>query len=218
VPVVGVDSGWAVGLAVSQRRAQRVPVIALVVALHAVVGWMLLKPGSRLNTTPEVTSLSLVYLIPKQGNAEVIGIPPMSLLSHAPRPSLGEPLIIDLSGMAPNGESNAIHVPIDWANELNRAAEQFAADGTQPKLREFGAPHVAPTAAPKPPEFGWKRSRTNRLERVAEGTAVHLGDHCVITVTPLPVVSCAPGKKQANGDLFEHMRDVPQDGQGDKLP
>lgn len=193
-------------------------VTALVVAIHAAVAWMLLKSGSRLNTAPEATSLSLVYLTPKRGSAEAISLAPISLLSHVPRPNLREPFIIDPSVMAPNEESNANRAPIDWENELNRSVEQFASDGTQPKLREFGAPHVAPTAAPKPPEFGWKRSRTHRLDRVAEGTAVHLGDHCVITVTPLPVVSCAPGKKQANGDLFEHMRDGPQDGEGDKLP
>jgi hypothetical protein len=115
-------------------------------------------------------------------------------------------------------EDNAIHPPIDWANELNRTARESASGASAPHPREFGAPHVAPAPPAKPPEFGWSRSRTHRLERSPGGTAVHLGDHCVITFTPLPFPVCTAGKKEANGDLFKHMRDPPQLGDWKDAP
>ena len=209
--------------AVTQRRAQRMSVIALVAALHAVVFWVLLKTENRLATVTESTSLHLLYLTPEPGNVEAIRLLPIRPLSPTAHPSLEALPAVAPSGGAPNlpalgDESNAIHPSIDWTGELNRAAERVTSEASQVKPREFGAPHVAPAPAAKPPEFAWKRSRTNRLERVMEGTAVHLGEHCIISVTPVPVVSCNSGKKQANGDLFEHMRDASQDGEGSKLP
>ena len=69
-------------------------------------------------------------------------------------------------------------------------------------------PHIAP-APPKPLEFGWSHSRTHRIEKGPAGMAVHVGDHCVIAATPFPFPICALGKREANGDLFKHMRDSP---------
>lgn len=207
----------------TQRRAQRVWVIALVFAVHALVCLVLMRPGRIVRVVPKSTSLSLIYLSPRQAGAEAIRIvplPPVSPLppaSPSPRARVDKPQSVAPIDNGSGEESNAIHAPIDWADEMTRAAEDFSAEPSAPKPREFGAPHVGPEPQAKHPEFGWKRSRTNRLERVTEGTAVHLGEHCVMTVTPLPVVSCTPGKKRANGDLFEHMRD-PQDGDGGKLP
>jgi hypothetical protein len=117
------------------------------------------------------------------------------------------------SAAAPGEEDNAIHPPIDWANELNRTAKESASGESAPKPREFGAPHVAPTPRAKPPEFGWSHSRTHRVETGPGGlAAIHLGDHCVISFTPLPIMLCTPGKTEANGDLFKHMNDPPQLG------
>jgi hypothetical protein len=33
-------------------------------------------------------------------------------------------------------------------------------------------------------------------------------------MTPLPFVFCTPGKRPANGDLFEHMKDSPAGASG----
>jgi hypothetical protein len=38
---------------------------------------------------------------------------------------------------------------------------------------------------------------------------VHINDNCAFVLTPLPFVFCRPGKRPANGDLFEHMTDSP---------
>jgi hypothetical protein len=116
------------------------------------------------------------------------------------------------SGAAPAEENNAIHPPINWANELNRTARDSASGESAPQPRAFG-PHVAPTPPAKPPEFGWSRSRTHRVDRGPDGTAIHLGDHCVINLfSQMPLAGCSLGKKEANGDLFKHMRDPPQPG------
>ena len=57
-----------------------------------------------------------------------------------------------------------------------------------------------------------------KMETGPGGTAVHLGDHCVIAFTPLPFPVCRLGKWEANGDLFKHMRDPPQSGDGKDAP
>jgi hypothetical protein len=197
-------------------------VIAVVATLHAVVFWMLLKTQSRSVAVPEYTSLGLLYLTPKQSTVEVIGlpmrpsVPTVRLIVEAPPAVAPSARALNLPPLG--DESNSFHPSIDWARELSRAAEKATSEAAQVTPREFGARHVAPAPAPKLPEFAWKRSRTNRLERVTEGTAIHLGEHCVMSVTPLPVFSCKPGKNQADGDLFEHMRDVTQEKEGSGLP
>lgn len=201
-------------------------VIVVVVALHAMVFWLLSRTVSRFVAVPESTSLSLLYLTPKQGNVEAIRSPPMRPPMSSEHPSVEAPLAVEPGDpgdpnptrSALDDESNTIHPSIDWASELNRVADKVASEAREVKPREFGAPHVAPPPAAKSPEFAWKRSRTNRLERVTEGTAIHLGEHCIISITPLPVVSCTPGKKEANGDLFDHLHDAAQDSEGSKLP
>lgn len=198
-------------------------VIVVVVVLHATVFWLLSRTVSRFAAVPESTSLSLLYLTPKQSNVEAIRPPPMRPPMSSEHPSVEAPLAVEPGDPNPtrsalDDESNAIHPSIDWASELNRVADKVASEAREVKPREFGAPHVAPPPVAKSPEFAWKRSRTNRLERVTEGTAIHLGEHCIISITPLPVVSCTPGKKEANGDLFDHLHDAAQDSEGSKLP
>jgi len=203
--------------AVIHKRARRLWIIAVVGALHAGVCWVLL--GTRpLKIRTGTPSLELTFLtldmpestarkpaparrsqpLVRQG----VATPPL----NQPRPG-SQP-----SAAAPGEGDNAIHPPIDWANELNRTAREVASGAPAPQPRVFGAPHVAPTPRSRPPEFGWLHSRTHRLERDPGSTAVHLGDHCIITFTPLPFPLCTPGTKEANGDLFKHMRDPPQPG------
>ena len=66
----------------------------------------------------------------------------------------------------------------------------------------IGAPPVA-----KAPRFAWDRNHTHRVEAGGGALVVHLNDNCAFVMTPLPFVFCTPGKRPANGDLFEHMKD-----------
>jgi hypothetical protein len=192
--------------------------MAVVVALHIAVCWMLLEATRPLKIRTASTRLELTYLTLDMPESvartpaparrwqplvrQSVATPPL----NQPRP-LSQP-----SGSDPGEADNAIHPPIDWANELNRTAKESASGELAPKPREFGAPHVAPAPPSKPPEFGWSHSRTHRLERGPGSMGIHLGDHCVISFTPLPSAVCSPGKREANGDLFNHMRDPPQLG------
>jgi hypothetical protein len=188
-------------------------VIAVVAALHAGVCWMLLKPRLlKIRTATSSLELTFLTLDMPQSVARRRAPPPLARQSVPIPPLNPPPPLSQPSAAAPAEEDNAIHPPIDWANELNRTAREVAAGASAPQPREFGAPHVAPTAPAKPPEFGWSHARTHRLETGPGGTAVNLGDHCVIAFTPLPFPVCKLGKKAANGDLFKHMRDPPQPG------
>ena len=55
------------------------------------------------------------------------------------------------------------------------------------------------------------------MEKGPGSIGIHVGDHCVISFTPLPSAVCSPGKREANGDLFKHMRDPPQLGPAGQL-
>jgi hypothetical protein len=204
--------------AVTDKHARRLPVIAFVVALHAAVCWLLLEATRPLEIGTAASSLKLMYLT-RDVPESVERTPALARPSQPPVPQraavpalnqrrpLSQP-----SATAPGEEDNAIHPPIDWANELSRTAKESASGEAAPKPREFGAPHVAPAPPAKPPEFGWSHSRTHRVERGPGSVGLHLGDHCLIALSPLPSVVCSPGKKEANGDLFQHMRDPPQPG------
>ncbi|MDP8983797.1 MAG: hypothetical protein M3N97_01925 [Pseudomonadota bacterium] len=207
---------------VTRERARRLATIAAVVALHVIVCWILLATTRPLNIRTAAESLQLIYLpfiAPQKTPAPVPAPalpsqpeqPPAASPPNRRRPASQPVQAAPEAAAAPEEENNAIHPPIDWANELNRAATASASGESAPKPREFG-PHVAPTPTPKPPEFGWSRSRTHRLEKDPGRVSLHVGDHCVIALSPLPSVSCNPGKKQANEDLFKHMHDAPQLG------
>lgn len=203
--------------AVTHKRARRLLVVAAVGALHAGVCWVLL--GTRpLKIRTGTTSLELTFLtldLPEgvaRRPAPVRASRPL-VRQNVAIPPLNQPRPLSQPSAAPPGdEDNAIHPPIDWANELNRTARESVSGASAAQPRVFGAAHVAPTPRAKPPEFGWSHSRTHRMERDPGSMAIHLGDHCIITFTPLPFPVCTPGTKEANGDLFMHMRDPPQSG------
>jgi hypothetical protein len=203
--------------AVTRKRARRLSVFAIVAALHAGVCWLLLEATRPFKIGTAASSLELIYLtlgVPEGAAKRPTQAPRPQPLTRprAPTPPNQAPPLSQPSTAARAEEDNAIHPPIDWANELNRTAREAASGESAPKPREFGAPHVAPRPPAKPPEFGWSHSRTHRVETGPGGLAIHLGDHCVIAFTPLPAAVCTPGKTEANGDLFKHMRDPPQPG------
>jgi len=177
---------------------------------------MLLEVTRPLKIRIASSGLELIYIpldVPARKPAPALRLQPPAPDSTATLPLNPPRPPKQPSEAAAAEEDNAIHPPVDWANELNRTARDSASGESAPHPRAFGQPHVAPTPPAKPPEFGWSRSRTHRVDRGPDGTAIHLGDHCVINLfSQMPLVACSPGKKEANGDLFKHMRDPPQPG------
>ncbi len=207
----------------THSRARRLSVIAIVAALHAGVVWVLLEAKAPLKIRTAASSEELTYLnlnMPTSKGSRPAPIRRwLPLLPHgaASPPSNLPQAPSTPSAAAQSDEDNAIHPPIDWANELSRTAREAAA-ASAPQPRVFGAPHIAPTPPAKPPEFGWSYSRTHRVETGPNGTVIHLNDRCAIALAPLPFPVCVLGKREANGDLFKHMRDPPQPGESNDPP
>ncbi len=167
-----------------------------VLALHGIICRLLLTKG-RMLAVPEVAqSLELLWIPstpppPKRRSAEHSAAAPQENPSYR--------------GHAPS-ESLVITPPIDWQAELAREAAASASAKSDQHFKEFNFPRHAPPAG-KAPEFAWDRTHTHRVESVPGALLVHLNDNCLFVMAPLPFVFCSPGKRPANGDLFEHMHD-----------
>jgi hypothetical protein len=122
---------------------------------------------------------------------------------------------VEPNPVPPSEDGNPIRPPIDWAGELDRAARDSTAAEASRKPPDFGFPHMSAESTAKPPEFGWSYAPTHRVVSLrGGGLLVNLNDNCVLVFAPLPFFACAPGKKPANGDLFNHMHDPSQAGSG----
>jgi hypothetical protein len=184
---------------------------AAVLALHAVIFWLLLAKV-RMLAGPEVAqSLELLWLPPS---------PPPALqedlgkgTSQASKPSKRKSIERSASAPAESPaapENNSVAPPVDWQAELAREAAAAASAKSERRFREFDFPR-RPPPPPKTPEFAWDRNHTHRVESVPGALLVHLNDNCFVVMAPLPFLFCSPGKRPANGGLFEHMND-PQTG------
>jgi hypothetical protein len=192
-----------------RRRTQVTCTIAVVLGLHVAIVWLLLATSHVVSRQIESRGLEIVF----------IARPPILLESNFTNRALenatprrrdaANPL--PMPDAVPKGdEDNAIHPPPDWASELSRAARDAASDKLTQKPRDFGFPHQ-PSAPTKASQFGWDYVATHRVESIPEGgLLLHLNENCVLVLFPLPFVGCGIGRKQANGDLFEHMQDPVQ--------
>jgi hypothetical protein len=177
-----------------------------VLVLHAAICWLLLSK-MRVLAVPEVAqNLVLLWLPapPRQSPApEQTQNPRASAPSNRSAPS--QPAPAPQQNPAPP-ENNAITPPIDWQAELAREAQASTSAKSEPRFKDFGFPRRAPPAG-RAPEFAWNRNHTHRVESGAGALVVHINDNCTFVMTPLPFVFCTPGRRPANGDLFEHMKD-----------
>jgi hypothetical protein len=188
-------------------RTQILCTIAAVLGIHFTVICMLLTASRGSARRTESQSLEIAF----------IARPPISLGKHltrrlfekaAPRRRAADNPVLTSHAESQADESNAIHPPTDWANELSRYARDAATEEAAPKPRGFGFPHTPSTHTDKRPQFGWDYAATHRVEAIPEGgLIIHLNDNCVLILFPLPFGECAIGKRKANGDLFKHMND-----------
>jgi hypothetical protein len=193
------------------RRKQVYCTIAVVLGLHLIVVWLLLATLRVVSRKSESQGLEIVFVarppvLPENNFTR------RALDNAAPRRrDAANPLPMP-NAVPQEDENNAIHPPTDWANELSRAARDAASDELAQKPRDFGFPH--PSSAPtKAPQFGWDYVATHRVETIPEGgLLLHLNENCVLVLFPLPFVGCGIGRKQANGELFEHLHDPVQSG------
>jgi hypothetical protein len=197
-----------------RRRAQQLSIIAFVVALHIAACWIFLTTTHLFTFRAISQSLELVFIpspvIPSESSARKPA--PIRPSQRASQQGAATPPAARPDAAPSSDERNAIHPPIDWAAELDRAARDSVPAEPAAEPRNFGFPHAS-AAPPKPPEFGWSHTRIHRVESIpGGGMLVHVNDNCVLVFIPLPFFACAAGEKPANGDLFEHMHDLPQAG------
>src|ERR1700730_4293174 len=156
------------------RRIQALCTIAVVLGLHLTVVWLFLATSRFFSRRTESQSLEIA----------LIASPPLSLEKHLTRRVLEQAAPrrrpadnpLPMSHAEPRADgSNAIHPPIDWANELSRSARDAASAEAAQKPRGFGFPH-APSAHPdQRPQFGWDYAATHRVEALPEGgLIIHL--------------------------------------------
>jgi hypothetical protein len=194
-------------------RQRRLGIAAIVAAVHGLLCWLLLSAESPLLLPAKLPDLEMIFILPpspptadapnrspanrSEGDGSRRQPPPRSASANPLQP----PLLHD--------QDNAIHPPIDWDGELSRAAKDAVPASPSPPPRDFGIPHrTAPSA--KAPEFAWDYARTHRVESIPSGgLLIHLSDRCVLVLTPLPLPFCRIGKRGPNGELFDHLHDLP---------
>ena len=197
-------------MADSQRRAQQLSIIAVVAAAHIAACWLLLTTTHPLTIPTLSQRLQLVFIlppiIPPESNARS---PTSTRRTQRSSPqNTATPPTAQPNTAPSSDEPAAIHPPIDWAAELDRAARDSISAEPSREPRNFGFPHASTPPPSKSPEFAWSHARTHRVESIpGGGLLINVNDRCVVVLIPFPFFGCALGKKPPNGDLFEHMHD-----------
>ena len=197
-------------------RILRPAILLLIVVIHAA----LLLLASRRVTRVDIGSEEPLVFLALPEHAQVPT--PAAWLAAPPRKKPAAPRdtqLVVIPAPAPPAADRP-PAPIDWNSEVERAIKQHdeLAMATPPRaLDKHGAGAdlnggLGPDRNQKS-EFAWDRKHTQRIESIeGGGILLHLSDHCVLLVFPLPFVGCGIGKIPARGDLFEHMHDEPQTG------
>lgn len=107
---------------------------------------------------------------------------------------------------APADGARVSAITIDWAAETARSAAAIAASSeSDPGHARFRR------RAPESPRrharsFEWDTTVTERIEPIpGGGTLIKLNDHCGLAFTPLPMLGCWLGHREANAHLFDGM-------------
>ena len=107
---------------------------------------------------------------------------------------------------------------IDWAKEAQLAASRQVAslDEAHQRASRFTIKSTPQKALPKP-EFHWSLAHTKRIEPLPQGgTLLRINERCALVLSGGLLPICSIGKIEARGDLFEHMRDAPDSGDGNQ--
>lgn len=202
----------------TRAAAPRVLVLAAVAAGHA---------GALL----ALLALSRTHVVPAAHEEPwiLVMLPPTEVRPARP-PALEHPLgptpsmVPAQSGASRPSQPSEVAVTstsIDWKAEAAREADRVVERNEQ-RARQARALSPAPSAAfapagPGAPEFGWDYAATHRVQAVGGGaTVIHLGDRCALAlwlVIPMGF-GCALGRVPARGDLFEHLHDQGEPGEG----
>jgi hypothetical protein len=200
-----------------KRGVRGIAFVAAALAHVALIALLVTSARPRVSEQPEAPRMTLVFLEPETRDGErPSALAPSTQPLRLPAPNVR----IELPHLDP---SNAITVPpemppeesltapsIDWQEETRTAAARMAESLDAERRRQRKpAPDPRFTRPTPRPEFGWDKSKTNRIESLPEGgTVIHLNDRCALVLSGLLLPACKLGKIPARGDLFEHMGDA----------
>jgi hypothetical protein len=195
-------------------RAWRTALFAGILALHAAL--LLLAPTLRftrlIGTEEPLQLLQLAPPIPASDSRR----PAEAAARNRPRrePPPQSAAITVPSTPAPAGPLPPAAGAIDWSAEAALTARRLADPSTEPKPRSLDDHDRHQDGAGlremSKPQFGWYYAGTHRFDTSGGLPVIHLSDRCVIPIgAMIPLPLCGIGKITARGDLFEHMRDVP---------
>ena len=183
------------------REPQRPWLFALAVLIHAGLFQLLISQRHAAPLSPE--RRAVLVLLPDAEKARPAP-PPVTPVTPQQLPELRLPATTPPLLIAPPRPDGTATPPvIDWQREAEEATRKQALAAEAQREQKGGGP-----SKPKP-EFGWDRSRVQRVEPIESGGfVVRLNDRCVIVITLLAMPACQIGTKPARGDLFEHMDDA----------
>jgi hypothetical protein len=188
----------------NRRKARNILTIAMVLAMHLAAVWLLASSHRFVKTQSESFQVfSIVRPRVPESAPKPDATPPRSA-SAAPKRRTEQTAPPSVAAR-PKEEDNAIHPGPDWNDELKIAAQDTLANELAQKRHDTDFAHPFPTQPGKAPEFAWNNAAIHPVETIPQGgILIHLGDHCVLLLFPLPMVGCGFGKPPANGDLFKH--------------
>jgi hypothetical protein len=197
------------------------------VATHAALLLVAARWVTRADLRREEALVFLALPDPVRARAPSAPAPPVSPVSPAPisassasrrKPAVPpDTQLITVPAPAQPAMTDKTPAPIDWNAEADRAITQQAqlAMAAPPRaLDKHGAGAdfnggLGPDRERKS-DFGWDHSHTHRVEGIeGGGILIHINEHCVLVLFPLPFAGCGIGKIPVRGDLFEHMYDAP---------
>jgi hypothetical protein len=193
----------------------------LVAAIHAALVLIAMRWVTRVHLRYEESLAFLVLPAPQQDRP--LSAPPSLAPSTRPRENArASPDTQLIRVPAPGAVANEppapiAPAPIDWNAEADLAIKQYAelAMAAPPRaLDKHGAGAdlnggLGPDRERKS-DFGWDHSNTHRIEGIeGGGLLIHINEHCVFVLFPLPFAGCGIGEIPVRGDLFEHMHDAP---------
>jgi hypothetical protein len=207
-------------------RPRRTVIFAFVAAVHAALFLMASHWVTRVVPPARGESMALLYFPPREVTTTAEG-------HTSPRPRAGGKHageIIQLPALPPPAADlerqtspSAAQFPpaIDWLTQAEISAQQQARLGEAPPPRALDRRGAGGDLSgglgpdrPKSPEFGWDHAHIHRVQALeGGGTLIWLNDRCFIVVSlPNLFPMCGFGKIPARGDLFDHLRDLPQAG------
>jgi hypothetical protein len=186
-------------------------IVALVLGVHVAALWYLLATSRLIVRQSDTNGLEIVPIVRARNLPDLSAAPEQKLTGRRAGPAAPSHQPAGSSFIQPpvqaEAQSNAIHPPVDWADELNQAAKNATADKSAQAPRDFGFPQL-PSAPAKAPQFDWDYAATHRVEQIPEGgILINLNDRCVLILFPFPFMACRIGDMPANGELFKHMGD-----------